>query len=80
MLTSMENRPYTFVCTTNLIDILNEASLRRFTFTIKFNFLSKLQIRKTFKYFYNLESPNEIENLYGLTLGNFAVVSKKQNI
>ena len=37
MLTQMESAEYPFVCTTNLIDTLDEAALRRFTFKIKFN-------------------------------------------
>ena len=38
MLTWMESHEYPFVCTTNLLETLDEASLRRFTFKIKFDF------------------------------------------
>ena len=79
MLTSMENHPYPFVCTTNLIDILDEASLRRFTFKIKFNFLNKEQVKKAFKHYFKIEAPDEITNLYGLTLGDFSTVYKKSD-
>ncbi len=79
MLTSMENHPYPFVCTTNFIDVLDEASLRRFTFKIKFKFLSKEQIKKAFKYYFKTEAPDEVINLYGLTLGDFSTVDKKSN-
>jgi SpoVK/Ycf46/Vps4 family AAA+-type ATPase len=77
MLTCMENHPYPFVCTTNLVDILDEASLRRFTFKIKFNFLKKAQIERAFLHFFKEEAPDEIRNCYGLTSGDFAVVAKK---
>lgn len=40
MLTWMEFHEYPFVCTTNLLDTLDEASLRRFTFKIKFDFMT----------------------------------------
>lgn len=77
MLTSMENHPYPFVCSTNLIDILDEASLRRFTFKIKFDFLKKEQVKIAFKYFFKLELPKEINPAYGITIGDFALAVKK---
>ena len=52
MLTQMENFDYPFVCTTNLMDTLDEASLRRFTFKIKFNFLTSQQIHIAISYFF----------------------------
>ena len=38
MLTWMESHEYPFVCTTNLFDSLDEASLRRFTFKVRYVF------------------------------------------
>lgn len=60
MLTCMESYKYTFICTTNLVDILDEASLRRFTFKIKFDFLQKMQIKTAFKHFFKMEATGEI--------------------
>jgi SpoVK/Ycf46/Vps4 family AAA+-type ATPase len=77
MLTCMENHPFPFVCTTNLVDILDEASLRRFTFKIKFDFLSREQIGLSFRHFFKVSAPEEILSCYGLTSGDFALVSKK---
>ena len=39
MLTWMESHPLPFCCTTNLMDRLDPASLRRFTFNVKFDYL-----------------------------------------
>ena len=46
MLTWMESHEYPFICTTNLMDSLDEASLRRFTFKLGFNFMTNEQVNK----------------------------------
>ena len=75
MLTWMESHEYPFVCTTNLLETLDEASLRRFTFKIKFDFLTKEQVNEAIKHFFNIENTNV--NINGLTAGDFATVKKK---
>ena len=75
MLTQMESSEYPFVCTTNLLDTLDEASLRRFTFKIGFNFLSKEQVNSAIEHFFGI-SGAEV-NIKGLTAGDFATVKKK---
>lgn len=75
MLTQMENAEYPFVCTTNLLDSLDEASLRRFTFKIKFDFLKKEQVPLAIEHFFNIKISNI--NIKGLTAGDFATVKKK---
>ena len=75
MLTWMESHQYPFVCTTNLIDTLDEASLRRFTFKIKFDFLTNEQVNCGFEYFFGIQDANM--NIKGLTAGDFATVKKK---
>lgn len=75
MLTWMESHEYPFVCTTNLLETLDEASLRRFTFKIKFDFLTKEQVNSAIKHFFNIESTDV--NIHGLTAGDFATVKKK---
>lgn len=75
MLTWMESHEYPFVCTTNLLETLDEACLRRFTFKIKFDFLTKEQVILAFRNFWNIKNANiEIE---GLTAGDFATVKRK---
>ncbi len=48
MLQCMERFNGVFICTTNLLDSLDQAALRRFTFKIKFKPLSKEQREKMF--------------------------------
>ncbi len=75
MLTQMESAEYPFVCTTNLLDTLDEASLRRFTFKIKFDFMTQEQVNLAIEHFFGIKNANV--NLNGLTAGDFATVKKK---
>lgn len=75
MLTWMESHEYPFVCTTNLLDTLDEASLRRFTFKIKFDFMTKTQVNSAMEHFFGIKNTNI--NIKGLTAGDFATVKKK---
>lgn len=75
MLTRMEAHEYPFVCTTNLLNTMDEASLRRFTFKIKFDFLTKKQANDAFEHFFNIK--NYDLDIKGLTAGDFATVKKK---
>lgn len=77
MLTQMEAHPYPFICTTNFQSSLDEASLRRFTFKIKFGYMSQEQVKLGFKHFFDKDVPKEICNIKGLTPGDFATVKKK---
>ena len=52
MLTWMESHPYPFICTTNLMDTLDPASLRRFSFKVKYDFLTSQQVKEAFDYFF----------------------------
>ena len=71
----MESHEYPFVCTTNLLDTLDEASLRRFTFKIGFDFLSNEQVNKAIEHFFGIKDAGI--NIKGLTAGDFATVKKK---
>ena len=75
MLTWMESHQYPFVCTTNLINSLDEASLRRFTFKVKFDFLKPEQVNSAIEHFFGIKNTNV--NIKGLTAGDFATVKKK---
>ncbi len=77
MLTWMETHPYPFICTTNFMDTLDEASLRRFTFKIKFKYMTAQQVQLGFKHFFGKDLPVEMANIKGLTAGDFATVKKK---
>ena len=75
MLTWMESHEYPFVCTTNLLDTLDEASLRRFTFKLRFDFLTTEQVNSAIEHFFNIKDAGV--NIKGLTAGDFATVKKK---
>lgn len=78
MLTWMEVHEYPFVCTTNLLDSLDEASLRRFTFKIRFDFLNQKQVNCAIEHFWGIK--NTQVDIKGLTAGDFATVKKKTDI
>ena len=81
MLTWMESHPYPFICTTNLMDTLDPASLRRFSFKVKYDFLTPEQVREAFDCFFGLKiSLNDIYGLDKLTPGDFALVKNKAEI
>ena len=74
LLVNMENTQIPFVATTNLMDTIDQASLRRFTFKVSFSYMNKEQAKQAFKHFFNLKSDFYIK---GLCCGDFATVKKK---
>lgn len=81
MLTWMENHPYPFICTTNLMDTLDPASLRRFSFKVKYNFLTSQQVKEAFDYFFGIKiALAETAGLDKLTPGDFTLVKNKAEI
>ena len=80
MLTWMESHPLPFACTTNLMDRLDQASLRRFTFKVGFSPLTYAQNSVAFKQFFGIAAPQTIDELASLTPGDFTVVRKKAEI
>lgn len=76
MLTWMESHPFPFACTTNLIDRIDPASMRRFLIKARFSYLSPTQVRAAFVRFFGIEAPAEVVRLEQLTPADFAVVSK----
>ena len=80
MLTWMENHPLPFACTTNFVDRLDRATLRRFTFKISLDYLTTEQNNLAFETFFSLAPPPALAHLVMLTPGDFAVVRKKAGI
>lgn len=79
-LTQMESHDKPFVCTTNLVKGMDTASLRRFTFKIKLDFLKRHQVEAIYKKYFNHEAPKFILDCGLLTPGDFAVLKKKIDI
>ena len=77
MLTWMEQHPLPFACTTNLVDRMDQASLRRFTFKITLGYLTADQVCLAYRHFFDMEAPRESRRLANLTPGDFAVVCNR---
>ena len=80
MLTWMESHPLPFACTTNLMERLDQASLRRFTFKVGFRSMTHIQNCFAFNEFFGIIAPKTIGQLSNLTPGDFTVVRKKAEI
>ena len=79
MLTQMENHPYPFVCTTNLMETLDQACLRRFTFKVAYSYMTPPQRQLAFKHFFGMDDV-DLTSVDTLTPGDFAVVKQKAEI
>ena len=80
MLTWMERHPLPFACTTNLMDRLDTASLRRFTFKCRFDYLLPRQAELAFEHFFGHPLPQQGRAIQQLTPGDFAVVRRKAEV
>jgi SpoVK/Ycf46/Vps4 family AAA+-type ATPase len=80
MLSWMERHPYPFVCTTNLMDSLDPATLRRFVFKVKFLPMTRFQARTAFARSFGVEAPRALDGLDNLAPGDFAVVARKAKV
>jgi SpoVK/Ycf46/Vps4 family AAA+-type ATPase len=86
LLTQMEQFKGLFFCTTNLMDSLDPASLRRFDLKIKFDYLKANQVWTMFQQTlqdYQQEAPDlaiwqkKVCALQGITPGDFATVARQ---
>lgn len=80
MLTWMESHPMPFACTTNYGERLDPATLRRFDFKLSFDYLSAERLGETFKTFFRMTAPTELEALTNLTPGDFAIVKRRAEV
>jgi len=73
MLTWMEDHPYPVICTTNMMDRFDRASLRRFTFHVKYAYLDKPSLQLAYEVFFGFRNlRGEGMSLQNLTPGDFA--------
>ena len=88
MLTQMEAFPGVFIASTNFIDNLDQAALRRFELKIKFDFLRAGQVQALLESHcnnLNLEAPDEtltarLGRLNNVTPGDFAAIVRRHRI
>ena len=80
MLTWMESHPLPFACTTNFGEHLDPATLRRFDFKLRLDYLAPDQAVAAFRVFFGLAAPQEVRALAGLTPGDFACGAAARDI
>ena len=88
LLQQMEDFDGIFICTTNLMDDVDEAALRRFTFKLRFDALTLPQRQALFAETVfgdpdaSLESPvrQALQKLAGATPGDFATVKRQERL
>lgn len=83
VLTQMETHPYPFVMTTNLKEKLDPASMRRFIFKIKFDYMKPEHIQAGVKTYFGKKyklSEEQLNQLSYLTAGDFKVAKRKIEI
>jgi transitional endoplasmic reticulum ATPase len=80
MLTWMERHPLPFACTTNLVETLDVATSRRFTFKLKFDCLLPEQQRLACQKFFGRQLDISFEPEDTITVGDFDVVRRKAEV
>lgn len=81
MLTQMESATHPFICTTNLMNNLDRASLRRFSFKVKYDYLTPEMVVRAFHDFFGMDvTAGEVASLAKLSPGDFSVVRSKAEI
>ncbi len=80
MLTWMSAHTYPFACTTNLVERLDEASLRRFLIKIRLGWLRPSQARVAFHTFFGLVAPPGLDSLTTLAPADFALVRRLAHV
>lgn len=88
LLQQMENFDGIFICTTNLMNDVDEAAMRRFTFKVRFNALTQVQREAMFAecVFENSAMPigqsvsQSLQKLNSPTPGDFATVQRQEKL
>jgi SpoVK/Ycf46/Vps4 family AAA+-type ATPase len=81
MLTWMEDHPLPVCFTTNFMERVDTASLRRFTFQVLLSYLDKPGLRRAWQIFFGSERiPAEASGIANLTPGDFAKARKQAEV
>jgi len=72
-LSQIENHPGITICTTNLLTLLDDAALRRFSWKVQFKPLDSTRLAKAFELYFGFLSPKpeHLADLPPITLGDF---------
>lgn len=80
MLVGMEKHTLPFVCTTNLEEMLDPAAFRRFTFKIKYDFLTLEQREKLYEVYFKRSAPIGTMKMFDqLAPGDFSNIFEKMD-
>lgn len=83
LLTQMEDHPYPFIMTTNLKEKIDKASLRRFLFKIKYDYMTEKNIISGIKTYFGKEfslTKEQLEELKYVTAGDFKIAKRKMDV
>ena len=79
----MEDHPYPFIMTTNLKSKLDKASMRRFLFKIKFEYMTEKNVAAGVKTYFGKEfqlTKKQLEDLKYITAGDFKTAKRKMDV
>ena len=77
LLTWMDSHPLPFIAATNYKGRLDPAALRRFVFKIELGPLSPPLAERAWDHFFGGAAPAALQQISGLTPGDFAVVARQ---
>lgn len=83
LLTQMEDHPYPFIMTTNLKDKIDKASLRRFLFKIKFDYMNEKHVNAGIKTYFGKKfklTPKQSADFKYLCAGDFKIAKRKMDV
>lgn len=83
ILVQMEEHPYPFIMTTNLKDKLDSACIRRILFKIKYDYMTKDNIKAGIKTYFGKSfklKEEELDKLKYITAGDFKIAKDKMDI
>ena len=83
LLTQMEDHPYPFIMTTNLKEKIDKASLRRFLFKIKYDYMTENNIVSGVKTYFGKEfslTKEQLKELKYITAGDFKTAKRKMDV
>lgn len=81
MLTWMENHPLPVCFTTNLMERIDTASMRRFTFHVRFDYMNKIALKQAYNVFFLIDNiSDDALKFENLTPGDFAQARKQAQV
>lgn len=83
LLTQMEDHPYPFIMTTNLKEKIDKASLRRFLFKVKFEYMKEKNVQAGVKTYFGKEfelTKKQLQELKYITAGDFKTAKRKMDV